>query len=113
MTGWNNLLEVRELSLDQPAHQHGVAKLELQLVLCWCEGDLYEIFDIGEKAQQLGVRAGWHDQACLWCRFGEWRTSNSDAVVVGGGERCLLAGELGQHACENRPRLVTGGGEDG
>jgi hypothetical protein len=52
---WHHLLEVRELSFDQPAHQHGVAELELQLVLCWGEGDLNKILYVGEKAEQLGV----------------------------------------------------------
>ena len=110
---WDHLLERWELPVNQAAHEHCVAELELQLILCWRQGDLHQLINVGEDAEEFGVSTRRNNDACLWCRLGKRRAGYRNAVVVRGGKRRLLSSERCKDAGENWASLVASGGEDG
>ena len=107
----HDLLVVRELAVDEPADQVDPVEVEEDLVPAAGEHDLDRVVDIGQDPGQLVERPGRDDHARLGDGVEDRDGLDRDPVVVGGGERQLVALEPGQDAGQDRPCLVAGGRE--
>ena len=107
----HDLLVVRELAVDQPADEVDAVEVEQDLVAAAGEDDLDRVVDVGQDPGQLVERPGRDDDARLGDGVEDRDRLDRDPVVVGGGERQLVALEPGQDAGQDRPRLVAGGRE--
>ena len=107
----HDLLVVRELPVDEPAHEVDALEVEQDLVAAGREDDLDRVVDVGEDPTELRQRPGRDDDARLGHRIEDRHGLDRDPVVVGGGERQLVALEPGQDAGQDRSRLVAGGRE--
>jgi hypothetical protein len=113
VAGRDDGLVVRELALDQPADEINALDVEEHLALVRGHRDLDRRLGIRQDAHQLGVRTPGHDDHDLRVdRPVQRQVADCDPVVVGRGERHPVTGEPGQHAGQDRPALVAGGGED-
>ena len=113
MAGGHDLLVVRELAVDQPADEVDAVEVEQDLVLAGGQHDLDRVVDIGQDPGELVECPGGDDHARLRDRVEDRDGLDRDPVVVGRGERQLVALEAGQHAGQDRPGLVARGGERG
>ena len=107
-----DLLVVRELAVDQPADEVDALEVEQDLVLGRGEDDLDRVVGVGEDPRQLVERPCRDRRRSSPSTGVEDRDRlDRDPVVVGGGERQLVALEPGQDAGQDRPGLVAGGRE--
>ncbi len=107
----HDLLVVRELAVDEPADEVDPIEVEEDLVALAGEHDLDRVVDVGQDPEQLVERPGRDDHARLGDGVEDRDGLDRDPVVVGRGERQLVALEPGQDAGQDRARLVAGGGE--
>ena len=109
----HDLLVVRELAVDQPADEVDPVEVEEDLVAAAGQDDLDRVVDVGQDPRQLVERTGRDHDAGLRDGIEDRDGLDRDPVVVGRGERQLVALEPGQDAGQDRPGLVAGGGERG
>ena len=107
----HDLLVVRELAVDEPADEVDAVEVEQDLVAAAGQDDLDRVVDVGQDPGELVERAGRDDDARLRDGVEDRDGLDRDPVVVGRGERQLVALEPGQDAGQDRPGLVAGGRE--
>ena len=109
----HDLLVVRELAVDEAADQVDAVEVEQDLVAAAGQDDLDRVVDVGQDPGELVERPGRDDDARLGDGVEDRDGLDRDPVVVGGGERQLVALEPGEDAGQDRPGLVAGGREGG
>ena len=107
----HDLLVVRELAVDQPAHEVDAVEVEQDLVATAGQDDLDRVVDIGQDPGELVEGAGRDDDARLGDGVEDRDGLDRDPVVVGGRQGQLVALEPGQDPGQDGSSLVARRGE--
>ena len=99
-------LVVRELTVDEAAHEIHALEMEEDLVARLGQDDLDGAVIVGEHAHELHQCPGGHDDAGVSNGIEHRDGLHGDAVVVGCGQRQRLALEAAEDAGEDGPGLV-------